>query len=80
MCIPYLGQKVTTWVSRDHGDHLGQTQVITSYYLVQSYHLGRNNTIQKQETFFLVHPLNFEKVSNWIERKTWSEFGECTSK
>ena len=42
MCISYLGQKVTTWVSRDHGDHLGQTQVITSYYLGQSYYLGRN--------------------------------------
>ena len=42
MCISYLGQKVTTWVSRDDGDRLGQTQVITSYYLGQSYHLGGN--------------------------------------
>ena len=43
MCISHLGQKVTTWVSRDYGDHLGQTQVISSYYLGQSYHLGRNS-------------------------------------
>ena len=42
MCISYLGQKVTTWVRRDHPDHLGQTQVITSYYLGQSYYLVRN--------------------------------------
>ena len=42
-----------TWVSRDHGDHLGQTQVITSYYLGQSYHLGRNSIteIRAYETF-----------------------------
>ena len=44
MCISYLRQKVTTWVSKEHGDHLGQTQVITSYYLGQSYYLGRNST------------------------------------
>ena len=40
--MSHLGHKVTTWVSRDHGDHLGQIQVITGYYLGQSYHLGRN--------------------------------------
>ena len=42
MRIFYLGQKVTIWVSKDSSDHLGRTQVITSYYLGQSYYLGRN--------------------------------------
>ena len=37
------------------------------------------DTIQKQK-ILKVHSLNFAKVFNWIERQTWSEFSECTSK
>ena len=55
MCISYLGQKVTTWVSRDHGNHLGQTQVSTSYYLGQSYYLGRN---------IIIHPVALVEADN----------------
>ena len=33
------------------------------------------NTIQKQKKL-KVHPLNFEKVLNWTQRKTWSELSE----
>ena len=54
MCISHLGQKVTTWVSRDHGDHLGQTQVIASYYLGQSYHLGWNRNIDFSFVFQII--------------------------
>ena len=51
MCISYLGQKVTTWVSRDHGDHLGQTKISTSYYLRQSYYMGRNRFMEHQKAY-----------------------------
>ena len=34
----------------------------------------------KNRNMLKVHPLNFEKVFNWIERTTWSELGEWISK
>ena len=37
-------------------------------------------TIKKQRKHLKVHPLNFEKVFYGIERKTWSELNEWTSK
>ena len=65
MCISYLRQKVTTWVGRDRSDHLGETQVITSYNLGQSYYLGRNN---------ITRPPNFRKflqISEEFCKKTF---------
>ena len=35
---------------------------------------------KKTHTHLKVHPLNFEKVFHGIERKTWSELSEWTSK
>ena len=53
MRIFYLGHKVTTWVGRDRIDHLGQTQVITSCYLGQSYYLDRNNSNWVKNVLFI---------------------------
>ena len=35
---------------------------------------------QPKKKHLKVHPLNFEKVVNGIERKTWSDLSEWTSK
>ena len=67
--LSYLGQKVTTSVSRDHGDHLGQTQVITSYYLGQSYYLDRNIYIVTKGGF----PVMAETTRNHIFSKEISQ-------